>query len=73
MTKHQVGLGNVEDIQQASKAEFILHKEDLSNPHQVTKTQVGLGNVDNIQQASKAEFNAHDQDTTRALDFYRES
>ncbi len=37
VTKHQVGLGNVEDIQQASKAEFILHKEDLSNPHQVTK------------------------------------
>lgn len=67
VTKHQVGLGNVEDIQQASKAEFILHKEDLSNPHQVTKTQVGLGNVDNIQQASKAEFNAHDSDTIRHL------
>ena len=67
VTKHQVGLGNVEDIQQASKAEFILHKEDLSNPHQVTKDQVGLGNLDNIQQASKTEFNTHNQDTIRHL------
>lgn len=67
VTKHQVGLGNVEDIQQASKAEFILHKEDLSNPHQVTKAQVGLGNLDNIQQASKTEFNTHNQDTIRHL------
>ena len=67
VTKHQVGLGNVEDIQQASKAEFILHKEDLSNPHQVTKTQVGLGNLDNIQQASKVEFNTHATDNIKHI------
>ena len=67
VTKHQVGLGNVEDIQQASKAEFILHKEDLSNPHQVTKTQVGLGNLDNIQQASKVEFNTHATDSIKHI------
>lgn len=67
VTKHQVGLGNVEDIQQASKAEFILHKEDLSNPHQVTKAQVGLGNLDNIQQASKAEFNTHATDSIKHI------
>lgn len=67
VTKHQVGLGNVEDIQQASKVEFILHKEDLSNPHQVTKAQIGLGNVDNIQQASKAEFNAHATDNIKHI------
>ena len=67
VTKHQVGLGNVEDIQQASKAEFILHKEDLSNPHQVTKAQVGLGNLDNIQQASKVEFNTHTTDNIKHI------
>ena len=67
VTKHQVGLGNVEDIQQASKAEFILHKEDLSNPHQVTKAQVGLGNLDNIQQASKVEFNTHATDNIKHI------
>ena len=67
VTKHQVGLGNVEDIQQASKAEFILHKEDLSNPHQVTKAQVGLGNLDNIQQASKVEFNTHAADNIKHI------
>ena len=67
VTKHQVGLGNVEDIQQASKAEFILHKEDLSNPHQVTKDQVGLGNLDNIQQASKVEFNTHATDNIKHI------
>lgn len=67
VTKHQVGLGNVEDIQQASKAEFILHKEDLSNPHQVTKVQVGLGNLDNIQQASKVEFNTHATDNMKHI------
>lgn len=67
VTKHQVGLGNVEDIQQASKAEFILHKEDLSNPHQVTKAQVGLGNLDNIQQASKVEFNTHATDSIKHI------
>ena len=67
VTKHQVGLGNVEDIQQASKAEFILHKEDLSNPHQVTKDQVGLGNLDNIQQASKVEFNTHTTDNIKHI------
>lgn len=67
VTKHQVGLGNVEDIQQASKAEFILHKEDLSNPHQVTKVQVGLGNLDNIQQASKVEFNTHATDSIKHI------
>ena len=67
VTKHQVGLGNVEDIQQASKVEFILHKEDLSNPHQVTKAQVGLGNLDNIQQASKVEFNTHATDNIKHI------
>ena len=67
VTKHQVGLGNVEDIQQASKAEFILHKEDLSNPHQVTKVQVGLENLDNIQQASKVEFNTHATDNIKHI------
>ena len=67
VTKHQVGLGNVEDIQQASKVEFILHKEDLSNPHQVTKAQVGLGNLDNIQQASKVEFNTHATDSMKHI------
>ena len=32
----------------ASKAEFIAHTDDTSNPHSVTKDQVGLGNVPNV-------------------------
>lgn len=40
------------------------HKNDQTNPHNVTKDQVGLSNVTNDQQATKAEFDNHVADTT---------
>lgn len=62
VTKAQVGLGNVANVEQAPKVEFDDHKDDKDNPHSVTKAQVGLGDVDDVKQASKAEFEAHDSD-----------
>ncbi|MCO8148477.1 hypothetical protein NHM07_07865 [Bacillus subtilis] len=62
VTKLQVGLGNVLDIEQASKSEFNEHVNNTNNPHKVTKAQVGLDNVENIQQASKNEFTTHVND-----------
>ncbi|MCY8051722.1 phage baseplate upper protein [Bacillus spizizenii] len=59
VTKNQLGLGNVENVKQASKAEFDSHVDDTSNPHKVTADQVGLGNVDNVKQADFYEFRAH--------------
>ncbi|WP_445582639.1 hypothetical protein [Shouchella clausii] len=56
--KTQVGLGNVDNVKQASKAEFDAYVAKRDNPHNVTKSQVGLGNVDNAKQATKAEFDA---------------
>ena len=35
------------------QADLNLHKNSVSNPHQVTKAQVGLGNVDNTADADK--------------------
>lgn len=59
VTKQQVGLGNVTNVEQASKVDFQNHLNNHNNPHSVTKAQVGLGNVTNVEQASKQEFNAH--------------
>lgn len=59
VTKTQVGLSDVDNVKQATKAEFDEHKGNTSNPHDVNKTQVGLSNVENFQQATKTEFNAH--------------
>ena len=59
VTKAQVGMSNVDNIQQATKVEFTAHSTNKSNPHAVTKAQVGLSNVDNTQQATKVEFTAH--------------
>lgn len=47
VNKDQVGLGNVTNVEQASKTEFNSHTSNKTNPHGVTKTQVGLSNVDN--------------------------
>lgn len=70
VTKAQVGLGNVDNIKQATKSEFDTHATNKSNPHSVTKAQVGLGNVDNVKQATKAEFDTHKNDSSihRKLD-----
>ncbi|MCY7892038.1 BppU family phage baseplate upper protein [Bacillus vallismortis] len=65
VTKNQVGLGNVENVKQASKTEFDNHKFDTSNPHKVTADQVGLGNVDNVKQADFYEFRAHNLNSER--------
>lgn len=59
VTKEQVGLENVTNVEQASKVDFQAHSNNRNNPHSVTKAQVGLGNVTNVEQASKQEFNAH--------------
>ncbi|MDZ5758042.1 phage tail protein [Carnobacterium maltaromaticum] len=67
VNKIQVGLSNVDNIQQATKVEFESHVASKNNPHSVTKVQVGLSNVDNIQQATKAEFNSHNMDTTKHI------
>ncbi|MBY4605606.1 BppU family phage baseplate upper protein [Bacillus sp. SPARC3] len=65
VTKSQVGLGNVENVKQASKTEFDNHVEDTSNPHKVTADQVGLGNVDNVKQADYYEFRQHNFNNER--------
>ncbi|MCY8310597.1 phage baseplate upper protein [Bacillus vallismortis] len=65
VTKNQVGLGNVENIKQASKKEFDNHVGDTSNPHKVTADQVGLGNVDNVKQADFYEFREHNLNNER--------
>ncbi|WP_218683937.1 tail fiber protein [Carnobacterium maltaromaticum] len=59
VTKAQVGMSNVDNVQQATKVEFTAHSTNKSNPHAVTKAQIALGNVDNVQQATKVEFTAH--------------
>nr|WP_257392361.1 phage baseplate upper protein [Bacillus vallismortis] len=65
VTKNQVGLGNVENVKQASKKEFNNHVSDTSNPHKVTADQVGLGNVDNVKQADFYEFRQHNFNSER--------
>ena len=59
VSKTQVGLGNLDNVKQATKVEFDAHIGNTSNPHKVTADQVGLGSVDNIKQATKVEFDAH--------------
>ena len=54
-----MGLGNVTNVEQASKSDFQHHLDNHNNPHSVTKAQIGLENVTNVEQASKQEFNAH--------------
>ncbi|WP_440097343.1 phage baseplate upper protein [Bacillus paralicheniformis] len=64
VTKSQVGLANVDNVQQAAKIDFDSHVGNKSNPHAVTKAQVGLSNVDNVKQASKTDFDNHANNTT---------
>ncbi|WP_406944475.1 pyocin knob domain-containing protein [Halobacillus sp. SY10] len=45
----------------ASQQDLDNHKNNQTNPHQVTKSQVGLSNVDDVKQASKTEFDSHTQ------------
>ena len=59
VTKAQVGLGKVTNVEQASKSDFQHHLDNHNNPHSVTKAQIGLENVTNVEQASKQEFDAH--------------
>lgn len=59
ITKAQVGLGNVTNVEQASKTDFSSHVSSKVNPHGVTKSQVGLGNVTNVEQASKTDLTNH--------------
>lgn len=41
VTKTQIGLGNVDNVKQATKTEFDSHVADKSNPHSTTASQVG--------------------------------
>ena len=59
VTKTQLGLDKVDNIQQAAKTDFDTHVADKNNPHSVTKDQVGLSAVDNVQQAPKTTVDAH--------------
>ncbi|PAF18621.1 pyocin knob domain-containing protein [Terribacillus saccharophilus] len=42
VTKKQVGLGNVVDVEQASKIDFESHRDNVNNPHKVNSTQVNV-------------------------------
>ncbi|MGX2944227.1 hypothetical protein [Enterococcus alishanensis] len=55
ITKEAIGLGNVTDVEQASKSEFDTFVARRDNPNQVTKDQVGLGNVDNYATATQSD------------------
>jgi hypothetical protein len=57
-SKSDVGLDNVDNVQQASLDDFNEHVEDTDNPHGVTKTQVGLGSVSNYGIATQTEAEA---------------
>ena len=58
VTKAQIGLSNVLDVEQASKTDLNNHTRNTNNPHNVTKTQVGLSNVDNVKQATYTDHEA---------------
>ena len=59
VTAEQVGLGNVDNVKQATRTEFYYHTGNKNNPHSVTAAQVGLGNVENVKQASRTDYEAH--------------
>lgn len=59
VTAEQVGLGNVDNVKQATRTEFYYHTGNKNNPHSVTAEQVGLGNVENVRQASRTDYEAH--------------
>ena len=59
VTAEQVGLGNVDNVKQATRTEFYYHTGNKNNPHSVTAAQVGLGDVENVRQASRADYEAH--------------
>lgn len=58
VTKAQIGLSNVLDVEQASKTDLNNHTRNTNNPHNVTKDQVGLSNVDNVKQATYTDHEA---------------
>lgn len=64
VTKAQVGLGNVLDVEQASKVDLNNHARNTNNPHNVTKAQIGLSNVDNVKQATYTDHEATKRDVT---------
>lgn len=63
VTKAQVGLGNVDNVKQASKTEFDSHVGDNNNPHGTTKAHVGLGSVLNYGVSTQAEAEAGTSNT----------
>ncbi len=63
LSKNDLGLSNVNNVEQASKEELNSHVNDKDNPHEVTKGQVGLGSVQNYGKATKAEAESGSIDT----------
>ena len=58
VTKAQIGLSNVLDVEQASKTDLNNHTRNTNNPHNVTKAQIGLSNVDDVKQATYTDHEA---------------
>lgn len=58
VTKEDIGLGNVTNVEQASKEEFDSHTENRNNPHGTTKAHVGLTLVNNFGIATQSNAEA---------------
>ena len=58
VTKEQLGLGKVENIEQITESQYVSHV-NARNPHGVTKEQIGLGKVVNIKQLSLLDYVNH--------------
>lgn len=67
VSKSQIGLDNVDNVKQASKADFEAHTSNTANPHKVTKAQVGLGNAENTADKDKEVLSATKLKTARKI------
>lgn len=67
VSKSQIGLTNVLDVEQAAKTDFEAHTSNISNPHKVTKAQLGLENVNNTADSSKNVLSATKLTTARKI------
>lgn len=59
ITKEDIGLGNVRNVQQADYQVVYDHINIDRNPHNITKEDIGLGNVRNVQQANYDDYQEH--------------
>ena len=59
ITKEDIELGNVKNVQQADYQVVYDHINTDRNPHNITKEDIGLGNVKNVQQANYDDYQEH--------------